>query len=270
MKRYLKISIASDSLLEADRQIAELSDIGFYAFEQDEKKLTAYIEEDDFREEVFGKVISDHRLINRELVEEENWNEKWEKDFTPVVVKKFAAIRANFHPPFTDVEHDLVITPKMSFGTGHHPTTFLMVEAMEKISFRGKEVFDFGTGTGVLAILAEKLGAERVIAVDYDEWSIVNTRENITANHCRRIEVLQADSPAHAGKVDIILANINLHILKKYAADLTNLLNAGGVLLVSGFLSSDVQEMEESFAKFLMNKKHTYTRNEWSCMVFGK
>ena len=113
--------------------------------------------------------------------------QEWESQLQPVTINNFAGIRASFHKPLENVEHEIIITPKMSFGTGHHATTFLMIELMQKINFKNKKVLDFGTGTGILAILAEKLGAASVLAIDYDEWSINNASENIEANNCKRI-----------------------------------------------------------------------------------
>ena len=127
-------------------------------------------------------MLPENTIYKYSIIEDKNWNEEWESQLQPVTINNFAGIRASFHEPLKNVEHEIIITPKMSFGTGHHATTFLMVEQMEKINFKNKTVLDFGTGTGILAILAEKLGAASVLAIDYDEWSINNALENIEAN----------------------------------------------------------------------------------------
>ena len=122
-------------------------------------------------------------------IEETNWNQVWESSFEPVVVDDFVAVRADFHEPIKGIKHEIVITPKMSFGTGHHATTYMMLEQMGKLDFKDKRVLDFGTGTGVLAILAEKMGAKKIIAIDNDEWSIENANENIKRNNCVAVEL---------------------------------------------------------------------------------
>ena len=188
MTNYIKIVIAINSTEESELLIADLSEINFYAFEQDENTLFAYIKEADFDEGKLTEILGE-KNYEKAIIKDENWNQRWESDFHPVMVNNFAVIRADFHEPVPDVKYELIITPKMSFGTGHHATTFLMVAMMEKIDFKDKTVLDFGTGTGVLAILAEKLGASKVLAIDCDEWSINNTLENIEANNCKKISV---------------------------------------------------------------------------------
>src|SRR5205085_7037613 len=139
--------------------------------------------------------------------------EEWEKNFERVIIDDFVAIRAPFHKPIQKVTHEIVITPKMSFGTGHHATTFMMIQQMQDVDFKNKKVLDFGTGTGILAILAEKLGATKITAIDNDEWSISNANENIKTNNCRNIQLLLSDSPMLSQKFDVILANINKSVI---------------------------------------------------------
>ena len=154
----------------------------------------------------------------------------------------------------TDVAHEVVITPKMSFGTGHHATTWMMIRQMKEIDFKDKVVFDFGTGTGVLAILAEKLHAKKIIAADIDDWSIENARENISLNQCTRIHILQMDSMSTDDVFDIILANINKNVLLDNMEKMAGQLKNKGVLLLSGLLTSDetdiVQSAKKKFAGF--------------------
>jgi ribosomal protein L11 methyltransferase len=158
----------------------------------------------------------------------------------------------------------------MSFGTGHHATTFLMVTLMEKIDFQNKVVLDFGTGTGVLAILAEKSGASKVIAVDDDEWSINNAIENIEANNCKKILVKKANNISGIDFADIILANINLNILTQFSSSMSAILQTGGLLLVSGFLIKDEAAMENSFSKELFVKKMVLEKEGWLAILFQK
>src|SRR6185312_6215151 len=177
MKNFIKIEIETTSSEDSEILIAELSENNFYAFEQNESSLISYIIEEDFNEINFKKLLSQNATYKKSIIEDRNWNADWESQFQPVIINNFAGVRASFHKPLTGVKHEIIITPKMSFGTGHHATTFLMIELMQSIDFKNKKVLDFGTGTGILAILAEKLGAASVLAVDYDEWSINNAAE---------------------------------------------------------------------------------------------
>lgn len=270
MKKYFKIQIDTRSSEEQERLIAELSEIGFYAFEQELNYLNAYIKEEDLNEESLDEILSGTYNFTKTIIEEQNWNEQWENSIQPVIINDFAAIRSSFHEPVTGVKHDLVITPKMSFGTGHHATTFLMVELMEKIDFKNKSVLDFGTGTGVLAILAEKSGADEIVAIDNDEWSIRNAAENKEANKCKYIRLALTDSPGSSAPFDIILANINLNVLANNANSILSLLKEDGTLLVSGFLEKDEIEIVNIFESGSFRKLRMLQRNGWIAILFGK
>jgi ribosomal protein L11 methyltransferase len=270
MRHFFKIEIEISSEEEGEIIMANLSEIDFYAFEQEESKLIAYIKEKDFNEEKLVEILADHKNFKKAIIEDENWNQQWEHHFQPVIIKDFVAIRAAFHQPIKNVKHDIVITPKMSFGTGHHATTFLMVTLMEKIDFQNKVVLDFGTGTGVLAILAEKSGASKVIAVDDDEWSINNAIENIEANNCKKILVKKANNISGIDFADIILANINLNILTQFSSSMSAILQTGGLVLVSGFLIKDEAAMENSFSNELFVKKMVLEKEGWLAMLFQK
>ena len=192
----------------------------------------------------------------------------WESNFQPVIVDQFVAIRADFHDPISQVQHEIVITPKMSFGTGHHPTTFMMVQQMNSIDFRGKTVLDFGTGTGVLAILAEQLGAEKIVAIDHDEWSISNAAENFLRNNCFRIELKNASTPATGASFDIILANINKNVILDNFSILVSQLRKGGVILLSGLLKDDEQEIVNTGKDYLLVYAGNSKRDNWLCLKF--
>ncbi len=269
-KNYIKIEIRAASPDEAEMIIANLSEIKFYAFEQENNLLNAYVNEEDFNEQKLKEILPVETFFTKKVIEEENWNEQWERGIEPVIVNDFAAIRPSFSKAINNVKFDLVITPKMSFGTGHHSTTFLMIELMEQINFENKSVIDFGTGTAVLAILAEKCGAKKVIAVDYDEWSIENAKENIKANRCKNITLKQQDDLSGIEAADVILANINLNVLKNESSCLTSLLKPGSLLLVSGFLFSDEKELKQIFEEKNLVKKQSRTRGEWLAILFEK
>jgi ribosomal protein L11 methyltransferase len=171
---------------EQEILISLLSDFGATGFEQTDKEVIAYFDENNFESYEVNEIIKAYTFTTAHI-KEQNWNEVWERNFQPVVINNFCSVRAEFHPPASGVEHEIIITPKMSFGTGHHATTYMMIEQMKDIAFENKTVFDFGTGTGLLSILAEKLGAARVSAIDVDEWSITNARENIEKNNCSKL-----------------------------------------------------------------------------------
>jgi len=225
----------------ADILIAELDNVGFSGFEEGEEILTAYIDNTLIETDNINELAQRYGITyKQEPVEEKNWNEEWEKDFKPVIVGDFCTVRAHFHEMPVHTQHEVVITPKMSFGTGHHATTRLMIKHMEHIGFAGTSVLDFGTGTGVLAIVAEKLGAANILAIDNDEWSVNNTLENIERNGCSRISVEQGSlENVKKASFNVILANINRNILLQYMQPMYSLLNEGGTLLMSGLLTED-------------------------------
>lgn len=235
---YHQFNFSISSSDQSDTLVALLSEQGFEGFEETDQQLKAFIPSNNFDQDHFQSTLSLLGGVNyqQETVTNINWNEQWERSFEPVRIGDFAAIRANFHAPISDVAHEIVITPKMSFGTGHHNTTYLMVQCMAELNFKGKDVFDFGTGTGILAILAEKLGAEEVLAIDNDEWSIRNTLENMEQNGCKRITCLLDDAVSSEKMFDIVLANINLNVILSSLAALRSITNEGGSILFSGLL----------------------------------
>ena len=268
MKKYFQIQILIALPDVQERIMAELSEINFYAFQQEKNYLNAYIKEEDFSEHQLKQILKDQFDVVKTIIEEQNWNAQWESSIQPVIINEFAAIRPSFHEPVKDVKYDLIITPKMSFGTGHHATTFLMVQLMETIDFNNKTVLDFGTGTGVLAILAEKLGAKKIIAIDSDEWSITNAAENIQANHCNRIKIELKQDLISLPPFDIILANINLNVISNESSAMVRLLKTGGMLLVSGFLAKDEIAIHNIFTAKNIMKKQSLQLGDWVATCF--
>lgn len=231
--------------------IAMLSDIDFHGFEEEKDKLKAFIQSEKFDEKLFNFIID---IINtkysKSIIEEENWNKKWEADFEPVMVhypktkEPFVFIRANFHQPNPTFLYNISVMPKMSFGTGHHATTQLMVAYMSEINFIGKSVIDFGTGTGVLAIIAEKLGAIKIVGIDNDEWSINNAKENLLENNCTKTELVKAETISQHYKAQLILANINLNIIKENIAAIIHAAETDSIFLFSGIMLHDKERIK--------------------------
>lgn len=268
MANHIEITIEVTDTELQQVLIARLADTGFEGFEETELFLKAFIPEAEYREDELLAIVGDYKLsFTKAVIEAQNWNAVWESNFDPVVVDDFVAVRAGFHTPVDGVEMEIVITPKMSFGTGHHATTFMMMRQMRNLDFTGKKVFDFGTGTGVLAILAEKKGAADVFAIDYDDWSIENALENCSNNQCSRIRLQLADNAAGAGKADIILANINKNVILDNLEHLKNDLNTGGVILLSGLLTTDEADIVNAARPLSLVLKGKEVLNNWICLV---
>lgn len=263
MNHYCEITIAADASLQ-ELLIAVLAEIGYEGFEESEGSLKAYISEEAFEENALNNVLRYYNAgYSKSMIKKQNWNLLWESNFEPVQVDDFVGIRAGFHPPFNKVRHEIVITPKMSFGTGHHATTYLVMKLMEEVDFTGKTVFDFGTGTGILAILAEKLGAAQVLAVDNDDWCIENARENIVVNGCKHIDIQKSESLVINKQYDSILANINRNSILENLPELVKGLSLNGQLLLSGLLETDEKEITDACLAAGLTHHKTLIRNGW-------
>ena len=247
---------------------ALLMNAGFEGAEEREDKTKVFIVENCFDETVTTEIFKQFDLkYTIEKIARQNWNATWESSFEPVQVDDFAAIRASFHAPVKDVAHDIIITPKMSFGTGHHATTYLMIQEMRLLNFEEKSVVDFGTGTGVLAILAEKLGAKNIIAIDYDEWSIDNAKENIEANNCSRINLHKADQMLADKKAAIILANINLNVILENIKLIKHACLNDSFILFSGLLIHDEIIMREILIINGLRVLKVVDKNNWIAIL---
>jgi ribosomal protein L11 methyltransferase len=255
--------------------IAELGFSGFESFVETPEGVIAYIQEVDH----FDAILDDIQILNSkkfnisfefEPIAQTNWNAEWEKNFNPIIVEDRCAIRAPFHEAF-NVEYDIVIEPKMSFGTGHHETTYMMIQHILATDFTNKSVLDMGCGTGVLAILAEKKGATALEAVDIDNWCYLNSLENVSRNDCRYITVLEGDASLLSGKkYDIIIANINRNILLTDLSTYVSCLNEKGSLFLSGFYDSDCELIEITCNQLNLKLEHTLMRNHWVALKFVK
>jgi ribosomal protein L11 methyltransferase len=254
MSNYIQLKLAHPEKEILEIFIALLSEQGFEGFEESPQQLSAFIPEEQWDEEAIKELVNTYQATyTTETIAQRNWNEEWEKNFEPVVVGEFCAVRAHFHAPIKDVAYEIIITPKMSFGTGHHATTYMMIEYMEQLDFTGKTVLDFGTGTGILAILAAMKGAKHIVAIDNDDWSVENAAENIEVNRKREeatsatnIVLEKADSLEKFAVFNIILANINKHVLLANMGAIQQHLTPGGVIIMSGLLAGDREDIEKS------------------------
>jgi ribosomal protein L11 methyltransferase len=266
---HIQVTCNIEEGIERDMLIAKLSNEGYDCFEEKEAELIASIDAAIFDETAL-KAATENISYSLTEIAPQNWNAVWEADFQPVVVERFCRVRAGFHPQVNDTQYEIVITPKMSFGTGHHATTKMMITAMQSIDFLEKRVFDFGTGTGILAILAKKLGAAYVFANDNDEWAVPNALENAINNSCE-IEIKQGALEDFVHQpYDIILANINKNVLLQYMSDMSSLLSVNGHLLLSGILEEDIESISTSALANGLKLLHTNYLNGWVTILFSK
>ncbi len=269
MKNYYCFIITEFDPQHAGEIITEMVEAGFNGFEEKDNELLGYVDVNVFNEDKFQTINQKFQFTyQKNELASQNWNALWESNFDPVIIKNFVAIRAHFHEPIKNVQHEIIITPKMSFGTGHHATTYMMGEQMHHIDFASKQVFDFGTGTGLLAILAEKLGASKILATDNDEWSILNAQENIENNNCKNIQLQFSDVVPETETFQVVLANINKHVLIHHMKSLEHCLENGGTLLLSGLLHADEADVLKATGECLLTHSFTIERSGWICMKF--
>ena len=268
MSNYIHVTIHVTDQFVKDLLVAHLFDIGFEGVEEKPEELNAFIKQDIFNEAEVKDVLDNYNQPYAvTIVASQNWNALWESNFEPVIIEDFCMIRADFHDKDETLPLDIIITPKMSFGTGHHATTYMMVEQMSHLLFENKKVADFGTGTGILAIVAEKLGACHIVAIDMDDYSIENTVENIDRNNCYKIEVLQSNLFSSAEQFDIILANINKNVIIDNIQALAAALSAGGKLLLSGLLKEDEYDILMACQAYNLRRVKTVERNNWIAIL---
>jgi ribosomal protein L11 methyltransferase len=254
--------------------IAELGNAGFESFVESEEGVTAYIQKTEWRISILEDIFvlnSDEFSIEYKYneVAQTNWNAEWEKNFEPIQVDDLVSIRAPFHDN-PNLKYDIVIEPKMSFGTGHHETTHMMVQHLLKLDLENKKVLDMGCGTGILAIFAEMKGAKPLDAIDIDNWCYENSLENVARNNCENISVYEGDASLLTGKkYDVIIANINRNILLIDMKVYTNCLNEKGILLLSGFYEADIPVIDAEVSKFGLTLETTIQRNNWVALKYN-
>jgi len=252
----------------ADILISMLSDMGYESFVDDEEGFKAYIPQPFFDNNKI-KTINLSQLpeisfvFTHQLIKERNWNEVWEKNYKALSIGKYF-IRAPFHEPGDDIENEIIISPKMSFGTGHHETTYMMVQLLEEFNIKKKSFLDLGCGTGILAIIAVKERASHVTAVDIDRWAVENTLENLELNKITGVKVLEGDIKIIADqKFDVITANIHLNVLVNDMKYLSMMLNQDGCIIVSGIYEKDLPELLKSAGAYGLKLRCQKSKNKW-------
>ena len=254
--------------------MAELAEAGFETFMETDKGFEAYVEMENYDKEQLQYVKEKYSAqtpltFSQDRIQKQNWNEEWEKNYEPIVVEDKCLIRADFHKPEKKYLYELIITPKMSFGTGHHQTTYLMIKNQMDIEHRGKRVMDAGCGTAILSVMASKLGAKEIEAFDIDEWSVSNGKDNIDLNGCKNIHQQQGKLSELniAGLFDVILANINKNVLLDEIKLYKKYLSAGGLLLLSGFYVEDIPDLVSEGLKYNLRELKRDERENWAALV---
>lgn len=253
--------------------IAELGNAGFESFVETDEGVQAFIQEGDWNETILEDIFilgSDEFDISytHEEIEQVNWNQEWEKNFNPIIVDGICSVRAPFHT-IPEAKYDIVIEPKMSFGTGHHETTHMMIQHLLRQNVSGKSVLDMGCGTGILAILAEMRGASAIDAIDIDNWCYLNTVENAERNQCTKIKTYEGDATLLVNKsYDLIIANINRNILLNDMKAYASCLEPKGTLLLSGFYKEDISLIDQECLKFNLEFEHKFEKNNWVAMSY--
>jgi len=300
-KEYIQIAFDFDNQDQFELMVAQLADLGFDGFNEEEAATginngvgmssvlgttgglgagaghcKTFILASDFEAQYLENeleiIFKQHNLTySKSIIKEENWNAIWESNFEPVRIDDFVGIRAHFHPHFDpEVQYEINITPKMSFGTGHHGTTFSVIQLMEKMDFKGKSVYDFGTGTGILAILAEKLGASAITAVDNDDWCIENALENIQTNDSKVIRIQKVENAQQDKQFDIVIANVNRHIIEANMEALSLAGKQHSELILSGLLIEDRNDMIHLIEKYDWKYQNHKIMNGWISMYFTR
>ncbi|MDH4058263.1 MAG: 50S ribosomal protein L11 methyltransferase [Cyclobacteriaceae bacterium] len=257
--------------------MAEVAEAGFDTFMETETGFEAYVEGNQINQQLLQEIEEKYKAVNplsfiQDKIEKKNWNEEWEKNVDPILVDDTCLIRAAFHQIEKRYPYEIIITPKMSFGTGHHQTTHLMISRQMKMDHRNKRVMDAGCGTAILSIMAVKLGAKEVEAFDIDEWSVENGEENAENNHCENIHIQlgKISEVKLEGTFDIILANINKNILLAEMEIYSSFLLSGGQLLLSGFYTHDLEDLKKEASKNNLTEVAHDERETWACLLLQK
>lgn len=275
MEQYIKVEIAVNESAQ-ERVMAELLAIGFDSFAEHDTHLEAYVEKALFNEteltEVLSEIDPSYTFVFADMPNI-NWNEEWERNFEPLVIANRCYVRASFHPDRPEFEYEVVINPKMSFGTGHHATTSLMLEYELETDLTDKIMIDAGCGTGILSILAQKKGAKKIFAFDIEDWAFENLIENCNLNGCDRIqtgqgtitEIISSDI-----QVDILLANINKNVLLAEMDEYYKRLLPKGLLFLSGFYEEDIQDILDRAEAAGFKKESFKVKDRWVSMKLLK
>jgi len=259
-----------------DIVVARLNEIEFEAFAEDEYGVKAYVKTHLLDKDAVKEILSEISDLTElsfsfSKVNKENWNAQWECNYSPVFINENCVIRANFHVDVPNLKYEIVINPKMSFGTGHHETTFLMMNEMFDLDFTDKSVLDIGSGTGILSILASKLGAHNIVGIDHEEWAFKNSNENVRLNNVDNINFIHGDVNSIGNqKYDIVLANINRNTIINDMQEYVDRMNTSARILLSGFLSEDIPLILNKAEYFGLELVVLKNKNKWQMLHMGR
>lgn len=261
----------------AEILIAEFAEIGFESFVETDSGFVAFILESEFQDDLFNEVIERYRqstsiVYSKDVVERKNWNEEWEKQYEPIIVDDQCLIKAPFHQIDKNYPFEILIQPKMSFGTGHHDTTYLMIQALISQTLTEKNVLDIGCGTGILALLALKYGAASATALDLDPWSVENTSENAALNELDDVQIIEGtvQQVEKSQQFELIFANINRNVILDEINLYSSHLKQGGKIFCSGFYEKDAVVVEKAARNWQLEVIYRKVRNQWICIGFKK
>ena len=256
----------------AEILIARLNEINFESYAEDDNGLKAYVPTKLFNSIALEEIITDISKVSElsftiSNVKQENWNALWESNYHPVFINDSCVIRAHFHNAYPDFRYEVIITPKMSFGTGHHETTSLLINEMLDLDFKDKSVLDMGCGTGILAILASKLGAVDLLGIDFDEWAFVNAKENAILNNISNINFINGDANTIGNrKFDIVLVNINRNVILSDIEIYIHAMEDAAIILLSGFLSEDIPLILNKTEQLGLQLVDSKNKNKWQML----
>jgi len=271
---YSRLKVICDAEF-SEILMAEIGEVGFDTFMETDDGFEAYVEKENYDKELLLSIKEKYKkhtplVFYQDRVEKQNWNEEWEKNYDPIIIDDRCLIRADFHKIEKKYSYEIIITPKMSFGTGHHQTTYLMIKSQLDIDHQNKRVMDAGCGTSILSVMAAKLGAREVEAFDIDEWSVSNGKENIEVNGCTNIvhqQLGKLSDFTFEGKFDIILANINKNVLLDEMELYRELLSEDGLLLLSGFYTSDISDLLREANSLGLQEIKRNEKETWAALL---
>lgn len=266
----IKVTCSVDLM---DVLIAELFEVGFDSFQEFDDGFEGSCDQSQFEEAEIKDIFNNYPNVTYVIKEQEkiNWNEEWEKNYDPIIVGDKCIVRASFHESQPQFEYEIIVTPKMSFGTGHHATTYQVLDYQMTLDHTNKKVLDVGTGTGILAIMASKRGATVITATDIDDWCIENSEENFSLNEVSDVKLIKGQISEVVEKdYDIIIANINKNVLIDQIGEYASRMQSGGELILSGFYDDDIRDLEAEAHHYELKKLKSTTRDKWAMLAFKK
>lgn len=269
---FITIKVICDPAL-IDVLIAELFEAGFDSFQEFDDGFEGSCEQSQFDEEKVAVLFNEFPNVSFTVQEQEkiNWNEEWEKNYDPIIVGDKCIVRASFHESRPEFQYEIIVTPKMSFGTGHHATTYQVLDYQMDLDHQGKKVMDVGTGTGILAIMAAKRGAKELVATDIDDWCIENSEENFTLNSVKDVTLIKGEiDEVKQSNFDIVIANINKNVLLDQIGAYADRLNEIGQLILSGFYEDDMDDLLRKANDYGLQKTHSSVRDRWAMLALEK